>query len=79
GRYGRCAQLNLETELPGRVSRCHVLLRGEPGGPVAYDLCSTNGTFVGDRQVRRHALRDGMPLSLAHGEALLEWEAVKLS
>jgi diguanylate cyclase (GGDEF)-like protein len=41
------------------VSRKHARIDPTPEGYYAADLGSTNGTFVCDQPIRRHALRDG--------------------
>jgi len=42
-----------------RISRQHAKIASEPGGHVVYDLGSSNGTFVNDNPVKRHALAFG--------------------
>jgi len=42
-----------------QVSRRHALIQQTPAGTVVRDLGSGNGTFVGDKQVVEHRLRDG--------------------
>lgn len=46
------------------VSRHHAQLISEGDGCVIEDLNSTNGVFVGDRQVKKYRLRDGDIVSL---------------
>jgi hypothetical protein len=75
GRYGRCIDLMLDDALPETVSRCHLLVRGEPDGVVAYDLCSSNGTYAAGRLVRRVVLRDRTRLALGSAETVLEWQS----
>lgn len=42
-----------------RISRQHAKIASEPGGHVVYDLGSSNGTFVNDNPIKRHALAYG--------------------
>lgn len=42
-----------------RISRQHAKIASEPGAHVVYDLGSSNGTFVNDNPVKRHALAFG--------------------
>ena len=46
------------------VSRHHAQLVSDETGCVIEDLNSTNGVFVGDRQVKKYRLRDGDVVSL---------------
>lgn len=41
------------------VSRCHASVGRDTDGVWLEDLNSTNGTFVNDERIKRHALRDG--------------------
>ncbi len=42
-----------------RISRQHAKIASEPGAHVVYDLGSSNGTFVNDNPIKRHALAYG--------------------
>jgi adenylate cyclase len=42
-----------------KASRHHAEVRLEESGWVVWDLGSSNGTYVGGKPVKRHALRDG--------------------
>ena len=46
------------------VSRHHAQLVSDESGCVIEDLNSTNGVFVGERQVKKYRLRDGDVVSL---------------
>jgi len=46
------------------VSRHHAQLISDTDGCVVEDLNSTNGVFVGEKQVKRHRLRDGDVITL---------------
>lgn len=46
------------------VSRHHAQLVSDESGCVVEDLNSTNGVFVGDKQVKKYRLRDGDVMSL---------------
>lgn len=46
------------------VSRHHAQLISDDDGCIIEDLNSTNGVFVGDRQVKKYRLRDGDTVSL---------------
>ena len=46
------------------VSRHHAQLISDEDGCVIEDLNSTNGVFVGEKQVKRHRLRDGDVVTL---------------
>jgi hypothetical protein len=53
------------------VSSEHCRIRPEDGRYVLHDLKSTNGTFVNERRVERHALADGDVVQI--GETYLEF------
>ncbi|HTY73436.1 MAG TPA: BTAD domain-containing putative transcriptional regulator [Actinomycetes bacterium] len=55
GRHPDCQVVLADPE----ASRRHAEVRPVPGGYVLVDLASTNGTRVGDREVREHRLEDG--------------------
>ena len=46
------------------VSRHHAQLISDDAGCVIEDLNSTNGVFLGDRQIKKYRLRDGDIISL---------------
>lgn len=46
------------------VSRHHAQLVSDDGGCVIEDLNSTNGVFLGEKQIKKYRLRDGDILSL---------------
>jgi putative secretion ATPase (PEP-CTERM system associated) len=46
------------------VSRHHAQLISDEGGCVIEDLNSTNGVFLGEKQVKKYRLRDGDTVSL---------------
>jgi putative secretion ATPase (PEP-CTERM system associated) len=46
------------------VSRHHAQLVSDEGGCVIEDLNSTNGVFLGDKQIKKYRLRDGDVVSL---------------
>jgi diguanylate cyclase (GGDEF)-like protein len=48
----------------GLVSRSHARLTPDPVGVRLFDLCSTNGTFVNDRQVDATYLDDGDQITI---------------
>lgn len=56
GRYRRCVDQGLRSLLGTSVSRTHLLVIGDGETITAYDLCSRNGTFVGERRVRQTRL-----------------------
>jgi len=66
GRSERCTDGGLRRVLDGNISRIHVLLLRDGDHMLAFDLCSTQGTYVDGASVRRHALSSaGGCLSLA--------------
>ena len=46
------------------VSRHHAQLISDDGGCIVEDLNSTNGVFIGEKQVKKHRLRNGDVISL---------------
>jgi putative secretion ATPase (PEP-CTERM system associated) len=46
------------------VSRHHAQLISDDDGCIIEDLNSTNGVFIGEKQVKKHRLRDGDVISL---------------
>jgi hypothetical protein len=66
GRSERCTDGGLRRVLDGNISRVHVLLLREGDEVIAFDLCSTQGTYENGTNVRRHRFtRAGGCLSLA--------------
>jgi predicted component of type VI protein secretion system len=53
---GRNPEANVHLDNPG-ISRDHVRIQRTPGGYVAEDLNSANGTFVNDAPIRKQHLR----------------------
>jgi SARP family transcriptional regulator, regulator of embCAB operon len=60
GRHPECQVVLADPE----ASRRHAEVRPIPGGYVLVDLGSTNGTRVGEEQVREHRLVDGEQISV---------------
>ncbi|HVY46262.1 MAG TPA: FHA domain-containing protein, partial [Minicystis sp.] len=75
GRLPTCHDARLLDVLNGGISRGHVLLFRHHDACEAFDLCSTQGTFLGARRVRRVRLDPGgTALQLASKEPVaLEW------
>ncbi len=75
GRLKQCPDRRLLEVLTGGVSRGHVLLFRHHDVCEAFDLCSTQGTFLGTKRVRRVRLDpDGTELRLASNDPVaLEW------
>lgn len=70
GRYERCA-VGLDT---GRLSRVHFLIVRDGDDIVGMDTASTNGSWIGDREINLAPMTDGTSISLA--QALkLTWHA----
>ncbi|MEL7370297.1 MAG: FHA domain-containing protein [Myxococcota bacterium] len=61
GRYDRCA-VGIDTR---RLSRVHFLIVRDGDDIVGIDTASTNGTWLGEREVSLIRLEDGLSLSLA--------------
>ena len=61
GRYERCA-VGIDA---GRLSRVHFLLVRDQGEVLGIDTASTNGSFMGEREVNLIPLTDGLSVSLA--------------
>jgi two-component system cell cycle response regulator len=62
GRSGRCG---LQLDVPS-VSRIHGHIEWDGYSHVLVDGGSTNGTYVGERRIARHALRDGDRFQMGH-------------
>jgi hypothetical protein len=77
GRAEGCVEA-LKTVLDINISRGHLLLLHHHGVFEAFDLCSTQGTYVNGHAVRRFVLPDqGATLQLATREPVfLEWKRV---
>ncbi len=69
GRSEKCHCEELRRVTAKGTSRVHVLLQREGEHVFAYDLASTQGTFLGSHRVRRVALTIGTVLDLGRGEA----------
>lgn len=52
GRSARCLDRGVASVLSEAISRVHLLLLREGGRTCAYDLCSTNGTWLHDAEAR---------------------------
>jgi len=78
GRANKCVDAGLRAILNDGVSRVHLLLVRETEGVFAYDIASTNGTFLEGTKVRCAALDDeGTKLRLNGYSALkLRWRAI---
>ena len=71
GRYERCS-VGMDT---GRLSRVHFLLTQDEQDVIGVDTASTNGSWIGEREVSLTKLADGDCVSLA--EALqLTWHEI---
>jgi hypothetical protein len=78
GRSEKCHAENLRRITDTGTSRVHVLLLREGSDVVAYDLASTQGTWVGHRPAHRVALDpNGTILTLGRGEnaVRMTWRA----
>jgi len=71
GRYDRC-DIGLLSESASQLSRVHLLVVQDGDDILAIDTASSNGTSVGDREIRVHRLREGDKLDLAE-ELELVW------
>jgi pSer/pThr/pTyr-binding forkhead associated (FHA) protein len=56
---GRDGTNDVVLELDMQVSRCHATIRLQDGQWVLVDLGSMNGTYVNNRPVKEHPLRNG--------------------
>jgi hypothetical protein len=74
GRSEKCHTELLRRITDVNTSRTHVLVLREHGVTYAYDLASTQGTFMNGAPVRRARLEDGATLTLSRGP-----DAVRLS
>ncbi len=68
GRYERCA-VGLDA---GRLSRVHFLILRDGDRIIGIDTASTNGTWIGERDINLIRLEDGTSVSLAR-ELDLTW------
>lgn len=74
GRAPKCEDRGLRAVLSLSVSRVHLLLLRDHGATVAYDLCSTQGTFHEGRRVRRVLLpSSGTMLTLGSHHTVDLW------
>ena len=71
GRYDRCA-VGLDT---GRLSRVHFLIVRDGDQIVGIDTASTNGSWLGEREVTLTTLEDGTSVDLAQALKLTWHEA----
>jgi len=67
---GRSSTTKLQLDIDN-VSRNHATIVMTPLGHVLKDLGSTNGTFVNDRKITEHRLRDGDQIRI--GRAILKF------
>jgi hypothetical protein len=73
GRALNCFDGGLRRIFCDAVSRAHVLLLADQGEVFALDLCTTNGTRVAGRRIRRYRLTsDGATLELGK-KVLFRW------
>lgn len=74
GRAPRCVEGGLHSLLNLSVSRVHLLLLRDGTRDVAFDLCSTQGTFFMNRRVREVLLpQTGTTLTLAQNNPIDLW------
>ena len=69
---GRDELCDVRIASPG-VSRHHALVVNSPNSTTIIDLGSTNGTFVGGRQIKQHALQDSGVIAV--GDCRIEYVA----
>jgi hypothetical protein len=72
GRYERCDGAGLPCLSSETLSRVHLLVIESGGALWAIDTASTNGTWEGDRRIRRSRLDPGRRLRLA-ADVMVEW------
>ena len=72
GRYERCDGAGLLCLSSQMLSRVHLLVVESGGALWAIDTASMNGTWEGDRRIRRSRLDPGRRLRLA-ADATVEW------
>jgi hypothetical protein len=79
GRSDRCHDSGLQAVLDTNISRGHILLLHQHDGFEAFDLCSTQGTYIGGQRGRRFVLPDeGTTLTLAAVNVVtLAWERIR--
>lgn len=75
-RIGRERDNDIAIPHDPQVSRYHAEIRREGGVYVLYDLNSTNGTFVNNRQITSHPLAKGDQIRI--GGARLTWQGNSL-
>jgi hypothetical protein len=77
GRSSKCHDRNMQAVLSKNISRTHLLLLREGGRSFAYDLCSTNGTYVEAQERSSVELGAQASLELGQGEVIrLRWQAL---
>ncbi len=77
GRSSKCHDRNMQAVLSKNISRTHLLLLREGGRSFAYDLCSTNGTYVDAQERSSIELGGNTSLELGQGEVIrLRWQAL---
>jgi pSer/pThr/pTyr-binding forkhead associated (FHA) protein len=69
GRDTRKADIILDTST---VSGEHARVRYEGGQFFLYDLASTNGTFINNRQIQKQMLRDGDVVRFGQAETVFK-------
>jgi FHA domain len=75
GRSERCDDAGVPVLTHPNISRVHLLIVMIEDQLLAVDLGSTNGTWLADRPVRHHLLRNDDELELGVGLARARWEA----
>jgi pSer/pThr/pTyr-binding forkhead associated (FHA) protein len=76
GRYERCATSLIRDGGHDRVSRVHLLVIELDGALYALDTASTNGTLLGDQEVRLVRLQHGLRLGLGGDEVQVVWQVL---
>ena len=72
-RIGRVAPMVDLVLRDGRASRLHAVVRKLQSGFTVVDLNSANGTFVNEKRIKEHLLREGDVLRI--GETTMRFEA----
>lgn len=74
GRAPRCVEGGLHSLLNLSVSRVHLMILRDGARDIAFDLCSTQGTFLMERRVREVPLPStGTTLTLAQNNPIDLW------
>ncbi len=76
-RIGRVAPMVDLVLRDGRASRLHAVVRKLQSGFTVVDLNSANGTFVNEKRIKEHLLREGDVLRI--GETTMRFEASRNS